>query len=495
LMRLLMDTYGLSWKKSWEITTECTGYTNHTVMPEALERWDHDMFSHLLPRHMEIINEINFLFLEDLRRKKIPENIIQKVSIIEEFPSKRIRMANLAIVGSKAVNGVARLHTDLIKRELFYDFYEIFPEKFHNKTNGIAHRRWILSCNPELTGLITEKIGSDWMKHLTGIREIEAYAEDEEFQNRWNEIRIQNKKNLSHVIQFACGVHTSENSIFDIQIKRMHEYKRQLLNTLRLIGEYQKIKQNPGREVTPRTVIFAGKSAPGYHRAKLIIKLIHRVGEVINNDKDVDGRLKVVFLPNYSVSLAEKIFPASDLSEQISTAGTEASGTGNMKFMLNGAVTIGTMDGANIEICEEVGDDNIYIFGKTIEEIRKLGKSYDPVKIYKENEEIQNVLNAIKWNYFSQNEQGIFQEIFHSLTYGGDQYFLLADYNSYIQTQDQVSMDYRDRKSWIKKSIINTARSEKFTTDRTIREYSKDLWHLNEIKQRPPRIGNETGEL
>ena len=495
LMRLLIDTYALSWKKAWEITTECTGYTNHTVMPEALEKWDQDMFARLLPRHMEIIHGINYFLLEDLRKKGISEDIIARISIIEESPVKKVRMANLAIIGCKAVNGVARLHTDLIKRELFRDFYDIWPEKFHNKTNGIAHRRWILSCNPDLASLISEKIGSDWTRHLTGIRKIESFAEDEEFQKRWDEIRTSNKKVLARTIQFSCGIGVDPTSIFDVQIKRIHEYKRQLLNVLRLIGDYQRIKENPGMEYTPRTVIFSGKSAPGYYRAKLIIKLIHKIAETVNNDKDIANRLKIVFLPNYSVSLAERIFPASDLSEQTSTAGTEASGTGNMKFMLNGAVTIGTMDGANIEICEEVGDDNIYIFGKRIQEIRNLTGKYDPVKIYNKNIPLQNVLNSIKWNFFNKNEPGLFQDIFHSLTYGGDQYFLLADYDSYVRAQEKISLHFKDKKSWIKKSIINTARSEKFSSDRTIHEYSRDLWHLNKLKLNPPRIGSKSEDF
>jgi starch phosphorylase len=482
LMRLLVDSYDIKWEEAWSMTQRCLGYTNHTVMPEALERWDLDMFSRLLPRHMEIIYKINMIFLEELKMKGASDESIRNISVIEESPFRKVRMANLAIMGSTAVNGVAALHTELLKKELFTDFYRLFPEKFQNKTNGIAHRRWIVSANPDLTSLISEKIGKRWIMDLEKIHELENYSDDEEFQNRWDEIRNVNKHHLAKIIQFSCGIVVNPQSIFDVQIKRIHEYKRQLLNALRLICDYQKLKANPSIYYTPRTVIFGGKSAPGYYRAKLIIRLIHAIADFINRDPDIEDRLKVVFLPNYSVSLAEKIFPASDLSEQISTAGTEASGTGNMKFMLNGALTVGTLDGANIEIMEEAGPENIYIFGRTVEEIRALEKGgYDPVKIYENDREIQGILNTLKWNYFNPGSPGLFQDIFHSLTYGGDRYFLLEDFHAYYDVQKRIASDYLDRKSWIKKSILNSARSGKFSADRTIKEYASDIWNIKKL--------------
>jgi len=489
LMRILIDDYAIPWNKAWDLTRQCLAYTNHTVMQEALERWDIEMFGRLLPRHLEIIYMINFNFMEELKAKGLSAEKLRNLSIIEEGPPKKVRMANLAIVGSKAVNGVAELHSEILKKDLFKDFYELYPEKFQNKTNGITPRRWIVSSNPDLTTLISKKIGKEWMLDLSRLREIEKYANDPDFQNDWESIKKKNKEELAHLINFECGVKVDPDSIFDVQIKRLHEYKRQLLNLLRVIGDYQKMKANPSIQYTPRTVIFAGKAAPGYYRAKLIIKLINSVAHRINEDHDVAGRLKVVFLPNYCVSLGEKIFPASNLSEQISTAGTEASGTGNMKFMLNGAITIGTLDGANIEIVEEAGQENAYIFGRTVEEIdaiRRVG--YNPVGIYSNNIEIKHILDAIRGNYFCPESPGLFEEIFYSLTFGGDQYYLLEDYPLYVAAQERVSQDFLEKRLWTKKSIMNTARSGKFSSDRTILEYARDIWDLKPVKQRPPRV-------
>lgn len=483
LMHIMVDQENLEWNDAWSITNRCLAYTNHTVMPEALETWDLDMFKNLLPRHLEIIYQINFLFLDSLRHKKITEEKIERLSIIQEFPRKAVRMANLAIVGSSYVNGVAALHTELIKSKIFSEFYELWPEKFQNKTNGITHRRWIMNSNRSLTELINSKIGTKWHHDLNQLRDLEQFSDNQEFQNDWEKVKHKNKENLARLIQFECGTSVNPDSIFDVQVKRIHEYKRQLLNVLRIVGDFQKIKANPSMDYTPRTVIFAGKAAPGYYMAKLVIKLIHNVGERINNDSDVAGRLKVVFLPNYSVSLGEKIFPASDLSEQISTAGTEASGTGNMKFMLNGALTVGTLDGANIEIMEEVGRENIYIFGNTVEQIHALAEGgYNPAQIYRRNAEIKRILDTIRGNYFSPGHPDLFVDIYKTLTERGDYYFHLADFPLYAEIQDIIGADFNNRFEWNKKSILNTARSGKFSTDRTISQYAKEIWHVEPVK-------------
>lgn len=488
LMRLLLDVHALRWDEAWAITTKCLAYTNHTVMPEALEKWEADMFQRLLPRHLEIVYEINHRFIEEMRKKGLPDEALSKLSIIEEFPLKRIRMANLAIVGSSAVNGVAALHTDLLKKDLFKEFYGVWPHKFQNKTNGITHRRWLVTANPDLAAAISSRIGEAWILDLRHLKDLEKYAGDPDFQKEWNAIRRKNKELLAAIIQKECGIVVNPEALFDTHIKRLHEYKRQLLNVLRVIGDYQKMKANPGMDYTPRVVLFAAKAAPGYLRAKLIIKLIHSVAHVVNNDRDVAGRLKVAFLPNFRVSLAERMYPASDLSEQISTAGTEASGTGNMKFMLNGALTVGTLDGANVEMKEEAGDENIYIFGQTVDQLEKLAPNYNPVRIYEENMEIHGILDALKGDYFNPETHGLFQELFHSLTYGGDKYFLLADYPEYVSIQDKISRDFRDTAAWTRKSILNTARSAKFTSDRTIEEYAREIWKVKPIRQRSPRL-------
>jgi starch phosphorylase len=491
LTRILVDEHQVAWERAFDLTIRCLGYTNHTVLPEALEKWDVEMFGSLLPRHLEIIYEINQNFLEDLRARGVPDEVIRNLSIVEEGPKKKLRMANLACVGSSAVNGVAALHTEIIKQRVFRDFHELWPKKIQNKTNGITHRRWLTAANDDLAELIATRIGGAWQKDLERIRSIEQFAEDPGFQSEWRRVKLRNKERLAKIIKFECGVAVNPRSLFDIQIKRIHEYKRQHLNILRVIHEYQRMKTDPAyrKTYTPRTVIFAGKAAPGYHRARMIIKLICSVGDTVNNDPETNDALKVVFLPNYRVSLAERMFPAADISEQISTAGMEASGTGNMKFMLSGALTVGTLDGANVEIVEEAGPENVYIFGLTSEEIRASHQNgYDPVRIYEENEDVRHVLDAMRGNYFNRKEPGIFQELFHALVYGGDYYHLLADFDAYRDIQARIAGDFHDEFTWTRKSILNTARSGRFSSDRTIREYARDIWQIESLKLRKARI-------
>jgi starch phosphorylase len=489
LLRLLVDEHGLDWDRARSLASQCLAYTNHTVMPEALEQWDAGLLGHLLPRHLEIIYLVNHHFLEDLRRRGASLDEIRRLSIIEEGPPRRVRMANLAIAASKAVNGVSALHTELLRRTLFRDFFTYAPEKFQNKTNGITQRRFLVSGNRELAALISGRIGRQWIVDLGRLRELEAHADDPGFHAEWERVRRGNKERLAKIIARVCGVTVDPASLYDVQVKRIHEYKRQLLSVLRLIGDYRRLKDDPALAYTPRTVIFAGKAAPGYHRAKLIIRLIHGVAEVVNRDPALRDRLKVVFLPDYRVSLAEKIVAAADLSEQISTAGTEASGTGNMKFMLNGAITVGTLDGANIEILEEVGEENIYIFGKTVEELEDLGRSgYHPVALYERDPELRWILDALAGTLFSCGQAGMFGELFHLLTHGGDRYFLLADYHAFADVQARIGTDFLDRPGWVRRSIRNTARSGRFSSDRTIQEYARDIWGTAPVRQRPPRI-------
>ena len=488
LMRLLVDEHELGWEKAWGLVCKCTAYTNHTVMGEALERWDVGLLGHLLPRHLEIIYKINHDFLDDLKNRGIPGDVLARVSIIEEGPHRKVRMANLAAVAATAVNGVAALHTEIIKRDLFADFHRITPGKFQNKTNGITHRRWLVAANPQLTEVITGCIGKEWIRNLDGISALAEHSADTALQESWRAVRRHNKQLLGEVIQFSTGVKTNPDSIFDIHIKRIHEYKRQHLNLLRLIGDYRSLQENPEQDYYPRTVIFAGKAAPGYHRAKLIIKLVHTLAGAVNRDPLVRDRLKIIFLPDFSVSLAERLYPAADLSEQISTAGTEASGTGNMKFMLNGAITLGTLDGANVEIHEEVGPDNIYIFGHTVEELADLrSRGYNPRARMDNDPIIRSILDDLGRNPWS-NEGPLFGDIVHSLLDEGDPYFLLADLHSYRDAQASVDRDFRDTAGWTKKSILNTARSGKFSSDRTIREYASQIWHAEPVTQRAPRL-------
>lgn len=487
LMRILIDDENLSWDKSWEITSKTFAYTNHTVVPEALEEWSEQIFGNLLPRHLQIIYEINRRFIEKVKNEYTKdEAVLEKLSIISTKGDKRIRMANLAIVGSFAVNGVAALHTNILKNRIFPDFNKIYPKKFINVTNGITPRRWLINANPLLTQLISEKIGFDWAKDLTQIKKIEKFVKDKDFIRQCQKIKMKNKLALIELIEKEHNIKINPESMFDVQVKRFHEYKRQLLNVFHIITLYNRIKFNPKIKMVPRTVIFSGKAAPAYYAAKMVIKLINSVADVVNNDPDVGDKLKVVFLKNYSVTLAERIIPASDLSEQISMAGLEASGTGNMKFALNGALTIGTMDGANVEIREEVGDENIFIFGLLADEVVKLkSKGYNPREYYEKNAELKHIVDMIATNFFNPKEFGIFDDMIRGLM-NVDYYLLFADYQSYIDTQDKVAKLYTDKDEWTRKSILNVARMAKFSSDRSVKEYAEKIW-----KVRPVRVNHK----
>jgi starch phosphorylase len=487
LMRILIDEEKLTWTKAWQITAKTFAYTNHTVVPEALEVWSVQLFNELLPRHLQIVYEINKRFLDDVRKKyTTDESIISALSIISK-DGGNVRMANLAIVGSFAVNGVAALHTKILKERIFPHFNNIFPDKFINITNGITPRRWLKTANPFLSKIISEKIGDKWICDLEEIKKLEQHVNDSQFQENWRSAKWLNKRLLIDYIENEHSIKVNPESMIDVQIKRFHEYKRQLLNVLHIVTLYNRIKNNPAMEIIPRTVIFGGKAAPAYHTAKLIIKLINSVADVVNNDKDVGDKLKIVFLKNYSVSLAELIIPASDLSEQISMAGLEASGTGNMKFALNGALTIGTMDGANIEIREEVGDDNIFIFGLLADEIVKLKESgYNARKYYESNLALKLVLDMIRSDFFNKSEPGIFKTLIDGLL-EYDNYCLLADYQSYIDKQDEVSKSYKNIDQWTKMSIYNVARIGKFSSDRSVKEYAEKIW-----KVKPAPINDTT---
>ncbi|HTS71939.1 MAG TPA: glycogen/starch/alpha-glucan phosphorylase [Terriglobia bacterium] len=479
LMRLLIDREGLGWDQAWRITTASTGYTNHTILPEALEKWPIQMFRHLLPRHLQILYEINARFMRDVSvRWPLQNDRLRRMSIIDEDGEKYVRMAHLATVGSCSVNGVSKIHTELLKTEVLKDFAELWPEKFNNKTNGITPRRWLLQANPALASLISSVIGDAWITDLDQLRKLEPLADDPSFQHRFRSAKRRNKELLAKLIAKETGIKVSPDSLFDVQVKRLHEYKRQLLLVLYIIVLYDRLKTNPGLDVYPRTFVFGAKAAPGYFMAKLIIKLINQVAEVINGDPQLHDKLKVVFLPNYRVSLAQRIFPATDLSEQISLAGTEASGTGNMKMQLNGAVTIGTLDGANVEILEEVGEDNIFIFGMKTEEVERRRGSYNPWDIYNSDEEIRRAFQLIQKDFFSLLEPGIFKPLVQSLLEGGDHFMLLADLRDYIHTQERVDAAYRDTQGWDRKAILNVARAGKFSSDRTIKEYASEIWRL-----------------
>ncbi len=479
LMRLLLDDHGLAWEKAWDICVNTFGYTNHTLMPEALETWPVEMMGRVLPRHMEIIFEINRRFLADVHRMYPGnERKLREMSIIAEGDAQRVRMANLAIIGSHSVNGVAALHTELLKKNLFSHFHEMFPGRINSKTNGITPRRWLLKCNPGLAGLISSRIGEGYITDLDQLQKLTEFASEPEFQKQWQDVKHNNKLQLAEIIEEKCGVIVNPHSMFDIQVKRIHEYKRQLLNILHVVALYHQLIANPDLPTAPRTVIFAGKAAPSYHRAKLIIKLITSVADIVNGDPRLGDRLKVAFLPNYNVSMAEKIMPAADLSEQISTAGTEASGTGNMKFSLNGALTIGTLDGANIEIQEEVGAENIFIFGMTAEEVayEKLHKSRTPRQIYNANPVIRRVIDCIRDGLCSCGNTEIFKEIAQDLLSENDPYLLLLDMESYMSCQELVGREYLDSTAWTRKSILNVAHMGKFSSDRTIGEYAREIW-------------------
>jgi starch phosphorylase len=481
-MRILIDDYRLEWDHAWKLVTSAMAYTNHTLLPEALEKWPVDIFQHLLPRPLEIIYEINARFLADVARRWPGDaERLRRMSIIEEGNKKMVRMAHLAIVGSYSVNGVAELHSKLLIGGLFRDFYELWPHKFNNKTNGVTQRRWLLMCNRGMSRLISDHIGDDWITELSQLKQLAALADDKNFRKQWHEQKQINKQRLADLVETECDVKFNPAAMFDVQVKRIHEYKRQLLNVLHVIHLYNRIKSGDSANWTPRCVLIGGKAAPGYAMAKLIIKLINNVAHMINHDADVGDKLKLAFLPNYRVSAMEMICPAADLSEQISTAGKEASGTGNMKFMMNGAVTIGTLDGANIEIREEVGDDNFFLFGLTAEEVVAQRKNYRPWEIIEADADLKAVIQLLQSGHFNQFEPGLFDPVIHSITSAHDPWMTAADFRSFIEAQMRAAEAYQDRERWVRMSILNTACSGKFSTDRTMLDYNRDIWKLKSV--------------
>jgi starch phosphorylase len=481
LMRLLMDNHGLTWDKAWSITKNTMAYTNHTLLPEALEKWPVKLMQQLLPRLMEIIFEINAHFMAEVSMHWPGDGErMRRMSIVEEGNEQQVRMAHLAIVGSFSVNGVARLHSQLLQQGLFKDFYALWPRKFNNKTNGVTPRRWLAACNPELANLITQTIGDSWITDLSQLKKLTPYAEDAQFRQRWRAVKQAAKQRMIDYkkSKHPTELHLSVDALFDVQVKRIHEYKRQLLNVLHVIHLYNCLKKGDADKRVPRCVLIGGKAAPGYRLAKKTIKLINNVAAVINSDPDTDNKLALLFLPDYRVSAMEKICSGADLSEQISTAGKEASGTGNMKLMMNGAITIGTLDGANIEIREEVGDDNFFLFGLTEEEIEARRHHYDPIAIIDQDEDLQQVIHLLESGHFNQFEQGIFDDLINSIKSPHDAWMTIADFRSYIDAQKRVEDAYRDKDHWTRMSILNCANSGKFSTDRTISEYNRDIWKL-----------------
>jgi starch phosphorylase len=483
LMRLLLDDHLLEWEPAWSITQKTFAYTNHTLLPEALEQWPLSLFARILPRHLEIIYEINARFLNEVRIRFLGDTErLARLSIINESGERYVRMAHLASVGSHAINGVAALHTELLKKDVLTDFHSLWPEKFSNKTNGITPRRWLALSNPRLAKLITEKIGAGWIKNLSELKQLESYVGDPVFCADWRFIKRAIKEEFSVYLRHSTGYVIDPQSLFEVQVKRIHEYKRQHLSVLHIIALYHRLKSNPHLDIQPRTFIFGGKAAPGYHLAKLMIKLITAVGEVINHDPAVRDVLKVVFMPNFNVSTGQRVYPAADLSAQISTAGKEASGTGNMKFCMNGALTIGTLDGANIEIREEVGSENFFLFGLKADEVQmRKAQGYNPLVIYESNPELKAVIDLIADGYFSGGDRELFRPLLNSLLYG-DPYMLLADYQSFVDAQQQVSLAYVDTAHWTQMSILNVARSGKFSSDRTIKDYCQDIWQVKPVK-------------
>ncbi len=486
LMRILLDEYGLSWEEAWEVTTKTCAYTNHTIMAEALEKWPIELFSRLLPRIYQIVEEINRRFQNQIRQ--MYPNDQQKLAKMSIIYDGQVRMAHMAIAGSFSVNGVARLHTEILKNQELKDFYEMMPEKFNNKTNGITQRRFLLHGNPLLADWVTSKVGKEWITDLSAISKLKLYVDDEKCQHEFMNIKYQNKLRLAKYIKQYNGIDVDPRSIFDVQVKRLHEYKRQLMNILHVMYLYNELKENPNLDMVPRTFIFGAKAAAGYKIAKLTIKLINAVADVVNNDKSIGGKIKVVFIEDYRVSNAEIIFAAADVSEQISTASKEASGTGNMKFMLNGALTIGTMDGANVEIVEEVGEENAFIFGTSSDEIIELEKSrsYDPMQIFNNDQDIRHVLMQLINGYFSPYDTELFRDIYNSLlntqsSNRADTYFILKDFRMYADAQKKVDEKYRDQKWWARAAMMNVACCGKFSSDRTIEEYVKDIWHLDKV--------------
>ncbi|XP_063394841.1 glycogen phosphorylase [Cydia fagiglandana] len=487
LLRILIDQENLPYDEAWKLVTKCCAYTNHTVLPEALERWPVSMLENVLPRHMQLIYHINFLHLQEVEKRWPGDgNRLRRMSLIEEEGEKRVNMANLCIVGSHAINGVAAIHSEILKATIFRDFYEMWPEKFQNKTNGITPRRWLLLCNPGLSDLICDKIGEEWTVHLEKLQGLKRWAKDPGFQRAVMKVKQENKLRLASLIERDTGVKINPASMFDVQVKRIHEYKRQLLNILHVITLYNRIKRDPAAVVTPRTVMIGGKAAPGYYIAKQIIALACAVGNTVNNDPDVGDKLKLIYLENYRVTLAERIMPAADLSEQISTAGTEASGTGNMKFMLNGALTIGTMDGANVEMAEEAGEHNLFIFGMRVDDVEALQKKgYNAYEYYERNPELRQCVEQIRSGFFSPGEPGRFAHIADVLLHH-DRFLHLADFDAYIEAQQRVSDAYQDQAKWAEMVIENIASSGKFSSDRTIAEYAREIWGVEPSWEKLP---------
>lgn len=487
LMRILLDEEGLEWDDAWNITTKCCAYTNHTIMAEALEKWPIEIFSRLLPRIYQIVEEINRRFVLEIQQKYPGDNHkVEKMAIVYDG---QVKMAHLAICAGYSVNGVAALHTEILKKQELKDFYEMFPEKFNNKTNGITQRRFLMHGDPLLADWVTKYVGKDWITDLSRIKRLEFYADDEKVQQEFLNIKYQNKLRLASYIEEHNGIEVNPRSIFDVQVKRLHEYKRQLLNILHVMYLYNELKEHPDMEFIPRTFIFGAKAAAGYRNAKLTIKLINSVADVINNDKSINGKIKVVFIEDYKVSNAEIIFAAADVSEQISTASKEASGTGNMKFMLNGALTIGTMDGANVEMAEEVGKENMFIFGMSSDEViaHEQKRDYDPMQIFNNDQDVRKVLMQLINGFYSPNDPELFRDLYNSLlntqcTQYADTYFILADFRSYVEAQKKINAAYADEKEWARKAILNIAASGKFSSDRTIQEYVDDIWHLPKVK-------------
>jgi starch phosphorylase len=483
LLRVLVDEQGLEWDRAWGICRQVFGYTNHTLLPEALEKWPLDLIGRVLPRHLEIIYELNRRFLEEIRVEgRFDDAAVSRMSLIEEGTPKMVRMANLAVVGSHSVNGVAALHTELLKSELFPEFDRLWPRKFNNKTNGVTPRRWVMQANPELASVLNEVVGPAWATDPAELRRLELLVDDDAFRRRFREIKRGNKERLAAIVKRENGIALDPDAVFDVQVKRIHEYKRQLLNVLHVVHQYLRMKGDPSYRPLPRAYLFGGKAAPGYAMAKWIIKLVNSVAEVVNADKDVGHRIQVVFLRNYRVSLAERIFPAADVSEQISTAGKEASGTGNMKFSMNGAITIGTLDGANVEIREAVGPENFFLFGLTVPEVRELRrKGYNPWDVYRASPDLKAVIDAIASGAFSPGEPRLFQPIVDSLLNGGDPYLVLADFAAYVGAQEAVSRAYLDVERWTRMAILNVARTGVFSSDRTIRQYAEEIWDVGPI--------------
>jgi starch phosphorylase len=483
LMRLLLDEFHLGWDDAWSITRKTMAYTNHTLLPEALEKWPVSMFRRLLPRLLDIIYEINARFISEIsRRWPGDRERIRRMSLIEEGPEPMIRMSYLAIVGSFSVNGVAELHSKLLKEGLFRDFADLWPQKFNNKTNGVTQRRWMAACNPGLSRLITDTIGDGWITELTQLEQLAGHADDAEFRQRWRQVKVGNKLRLARDIEHKTGLSLDTGMLFDVQVKRIHEYKRQLLNLLHAVHLYDRIRRGEADAVVPRAIIIGGKAAPGYVMAKNVIKCINNVARMINTDPDMQDRLKLIFYPDYNVSAMELICPAAELSEQISTAGKEASGTGNMKFMMNGALTIGTLDGANVEIREAVGDDNFFLFGLTVEEIEQLRGHYDPQAIIGADEDFTRVMHLLESGHFNHFEPGVFDAVIESIREPADMWMTAADFRSFVDAQVRVGELYRDPDRWAHKSILNTAASGRFSTDRTMRDYNNDIWKLDPIK-------------